>query len=93
MAQDKVRFGVIGIGNMGSSHVIFIDKGKDCVLTAVCDCNPKAFDRIPADIRGKVKCYDEASKLINDPEVDVVVALFLLPFPIFYYLKPLYWGP
>lgn len=73
MAQDKVRFGVIGIGNMGSSHVTFINQGKDCVLTAVCDCNPKAFDRIPAAIREKVKCYDEASKLINDPEVDVVV--------------------
>lgn len=37
--MDKVRFGVIGIGNMGSSHSTYLHAGEidGAVLTAVCD--------------------------------------------------------
>ena len=73
MSEQKVRFGIIGIGNMGGAHVNFANKGRGCALTAVCDINPKAFDRIAPEIRSKIKCYDNATKLINDPEVDVVL--------------------
>ena len=73
MSEQKVRFGIIGIGNMGSAHVNFANKGRGCALTAVCDVNPKAFDRIAPEIRSKIKCYANATELINDPEVDVVL--------------------
>ena len=37
--MDKVRFGVIGIGNMGTGHVESLGDGHidRAVLTAVCD--------------------------------------------------------
>ena len=73
MSEQKVRFGIIGIGNMGGAHVNFANKGRGCALTAVCDVNPKAFDRIAPEIRAKIKCYNNATELINDPEVDVVL--------------------
>lgn len=40
--MDKVRFGVIGAGNMGSQHCKWLAEGeiKDAVLAAVADTNP-----------------------------------------------------
>ena len=37
--MDKVRFGIIGVGNMGSSHAknLFNGEIKDAVLGAICD--------------------------------------------------------
>ena len=37
--MSKVRFGIIGIGNMGSGHAKILTEGsiKGAVLTAVCD--------------------------------------------------------
>ena len=51
--MDTVKYGIIGIGNMGSAHTQFISQLKNCVLTAVCDINPVAFDRIPENARPK----------------------------------------
>ena len=41
--MDKVRFGIVGCGNMGTGHAKnFMDgKIKNGVLTAACDINPK----------------------------------------------------
>lgn len=40
--MDKVRIGIIGIGNMGSAHAACIEKGEipGMTLAAVCDINP-----------------------------------------------------
>ena len=73
MPQKVVRFGVVGIGNMGSSHVGSLGIAKDCKLTAVCDCKPSAFDRIAPEVWEKIKCYSDAAELCRDPEVDVVL--------------------
>ncbi len=73
MSEKKVRFGIIGIGNMGGSHVRSAHVGKDCALAAVCDCNPAAFDRIDPEIRKNIKCYTSDEDIYNDPDVDVIV--------------------
>lgn len=41
--MDKVRIGIIGIGNMGSGHANNIKNGKcpEMELTAVADINPE----------------------------------------------------
>ena len=44
--MDKVRIGVIGLGNMGSVHVSYMDSIEGAVLSAVCDANPAAADRV-----------------------------------------------
>ena len=42
--MDKVRIGIIGIGNMGSAHAKYISAGEipNAELTAVCDTNQRA---------------------------------------------------
>ena len=52
-----VKFGIVGIGNMGSAHVNFVEAVGNAELTAVCDINAAAFDRIPPEIRKKIKCF------------------------------------
>ena len=44
--MDKVRYGVIGIGNMGRGHAYEIFKGstKNAVLGAVCDNRQSQLD-------------------------------------------------
>ena len=39
MAESKspVRFGVIGVGGMGSSHCKTMARVREAILTAVCD--------------------------------------------------------
>ena len=41
--MSKVRIGIVGIGNMGSAHALYLsqNKIKNAELTAVCDINPK----------------------------------------------------
>ena len=73
MTRKQIRYGVIGVGNMGSTHVRTLASAKDCRLVAVCDCDPAAFDRIAPETRAKLKCYDTAEELCRDREVDVVL--------------------
>ena len=44
--MDKVRYGIIGIGNMGTQHSMYLSKVdvKGAELTAVCDINPKRLE-------------------------------------------------
>ena len=47
--MEKVRYGIIGLGNQGGSYVRNIfDKGEavDAVVTAMCDINPAKIDYI-----------------------------------------------
>ena len=48
--MEKVRFGIIGVGNMGTSHAKKFLGGKveNGVLTAVCDLKPERMDAIRA---------------------------------------------
>ena len=71
--MDVVKFGIIGIGNMGSAHVQFIEQLSNSKLTAVCDINPKAFDRIPEDIRKKIKCFTDADTFLKEGDIDAVI--------------------
>ena len=44
--MEKVRFGIVGCGNMGSGHTANFMDGKivDGVITALCDINEKKLD-------------------------------------------------
>lgn len=44
--MEKLRLGIIGVGNMGSVHADNIKKGEcpDIVITAIADTNPKRLD-------------------------------------------------
>ncbi len=46
--MEQIRYGIIGLGNQGSSYVKLFDKGElnDAVLTAMCDINPTKIEHI-----------------------------------------------
>ncbi len=45
--MDMVRIGIIGVGNMGSSHSRYLLPGnvERCKLVAVCDVDPERASR------------------------------------------------
>ena len=76
--MDKVRFGVVGIGNMGSSHCKWLNDGKSVkngVLTAACDINPEKIENIKKQLTDSsaVTFFDDAEKMFNSGLIDVAV--------------------
>ncbi|MBQ9788773.1 MAG: Gfo/Idh/MocA family oxidoreductase [Lentisphaeria bacterium] len=71
--MDYVKIGVIGIGNMGSSHVKFIGEMKNGKVTAVCDINPDAFKRIDEKVRANIACFTNSDEFFAKADVDLVI--------------------
>ena len=71
--MEKVKFGIVGIGNMGSVHVKYVDAISNARLSAVCDINPAAFDRIAPETREKIKCFTDVDTFLAEGDIDVVV--------------------
>ena len=71
--MDFVKFGIVGIGNMGSCHVKFVEAIPNAKLTSVCDINPAAFDRIAPEIREKIKCFTDVDTFLAEGDVDAVI--------------------
>ncbi len=68
--MDKVRLGVIGIGNIGKHHASYLKAGKvsRCELVALAGRSPELAKTYPG-----LKIYESGEKLIKSGEVDGVV--------------------
>ena len=73
MSNAKVRFGVIGIGGIGSGHVTRIQSLDNCEIVAACDINPEAFDRIDPKTREKILCTTKLEEFLACPTLDAVI--------------------
>ena len=74
--MGKVRFGIVGIGNMGGSHADRIFNAKDELfeLTAVCDVNPKRFDALQARLPdAKLNFYENYEDMYKSGDIDAVI--------------------
>ncbi len=82
--MHKVRFGIIGYGNMGSGHgkSFFEGKVKDGVLTAVCDKNPEKLALAQQEhekhdyaqqVGSTLKVFDHAEAMFDSGEIDAVI--------------------
>ena len=71
---QPVRFGIIGAGNMGRSHINMHLKGnhKELRFTAVADIDPKRLEDAKA-LMPTLKTYNTAEELIDSGEVDVAL--------------------
>ena len=73
--MNKVRFGMIGVGNMGTSHCGWLvnNRIEGACLSAVCDIDEGrrnwAKENLPAD----VKIYDNYLDLLDSGEVDALL--------------------
>src|SRR5580658_7284373 len=68
--MDKVRLGIIGLGNIGRYHADYLLKGdiSRCDLTAVCDSAAAALQRYPT-----LKTFTDGRELIESGEVDGII--------------------
>src|ERR1700722_6625373 len=68
--MDKVRLGIIGLGNIGKYHSDYLlnKKINRCELVAVCDANPASLERFKS-----LKTFNDGKALIRSMEVDAVI--------------------
>jgi len=74
--MEKVRFGIIGVGNMGYSHAKKMLEGKleNGYLSAVCDLKQDKLDRIK-ELEGSenVKCFTDYKEMLASGTCDAIV--------------------
>ena len=72
--MDRIRLGIIGIGNMGSSHARKVVEGKcpDLQLVAVADINPQRHEWIRS-LDGSVRCFISAEELLDSGLIDACI--------------------
>lgn len=72
--MEQVRLGIIGIGNMGTTHSLNWKEGKvpEIALTAVADVNPARLDWAEQNLPGVAR-FDDAEQLMESGLVDAVL--------------------
>ena len=72
--MEKIRAGVIGLGNMGTTHAKNIAEGKipKMELAAICDIAPARREYAEKNFEG-VSVFDNAEKLYKSGLVDMVI--------------------
>lgn len=73
--MDKVKFGIIGMGNMGTGHLGYFREGKikNGEVTAVADVNPAKLDAVKEKLPVGCACYSSGDELIDKADVDAVI--------------------
>ena len=72
--MENVRYGIVGIGNMGSAHGVQLFEGrvKGARLSAVCDCREERLKWAREHFPG-VSLYEDYEALLDSGEVDAVL--------------------
>jgi predicted dehydrogenase len=72
--MDKIKIGVIGIGNMGQSHALQLDKGliEGAVLTAVCG-RESQIQYIKNNTISDVSGFVDEDAFFNESGIDAVI--------------------
>ncbi|EKN70461.1 oxidoreductase domain-containing protein [Neobacillus bataviensis LMG 21833] len=73
--MELVKVGVIGIGNMGSSHVQLLDKGQieGAMLTAICSSNESRIEWVKSHTKGNVQIFGDEETFFNESGIDAVL--------------------
>ena len=76
--MDKVRFGVIGLGNQGRNYILgLFDGGKivpEGVVTAACDLNPAKIDALKKDTLNKdITYFSDYKEMLDSGLCDVIL--------------------
>ena len=71
--MDMVKVGIVGVGNIGELHSRNVYESPLCKLTAVCDINPKAFNRVYEPAKAETKCFTDLDKFLTEGDVELVI--------------------
>jgi predicted dehydrogenase len=68
--NSKIRFGIIGYGNIGKRHADVLLKNRETELVAICDTKPKEFLGLE---NGRIPFFNSLDSLLTSgPEFDVL---------------------
>jgi predicted dehydrogenase len=70
--MDKIRFGIIGLGNMGSGHLGYISQVEGAVLSALCDINPEKRAKYQAS-HPNVRMFATHKEMLASGTVDAII--------------------
>ncbi len=73
--MDKLRFGIIGIGNMGSGHAKNLTAGKvpNACLTAVCDIKESRRQWARETLPESVEIFENTDQFFANAKIDAVI--------------------
>jgi len=71
MAKKKIRLGIIGVGQIGKSHVRTYQDVPDCEIVAIADLNQDEARRVAAEVGAK-HVFAQFRDLLAMDEVDAV---------------------
>ena len=72
-ANDRVRLGVIGVGNRGDQLLDAFLVHKDCAIAALCDVYEPYLEAAQKKVGGKATLYRDYRKLLDQKDLDAVV--------------------
>lgn len=70
MAKDKLRFALIGCGDVGLKNVLALEASRRCELRMIIDENPDALACLPENLQAKTGT--DVSLAFESPDVDAV---------------------
>jgi predicted dehydrogenase len=73
--MSVIKVGVIGVGNMGSSHIQVLDKGQieGATLTAICSRNENRIEWVKNHTEGNVQIFEDEESFFSESEIDAVL--------------------
>jgi predicted dehydrogenase len=73
--MEKVRIGIIGLGNMGASHANYLIKNevKGAILTAICESRPDRLEWAKENLGDNIKLYENLGDFLASGEIDGVL--------------------
>lgn len=73
--MEYIRVGIIGIGNMGTSHAknLINNEVPGARLTAICDINPDRLKWAKEEFADQVQLYENADQLFEARVIDAVI--------------------
>ena len=73
--MEKIRLGIIGIGNIGKTHIINILEGKcpEIELSALADQDPEKLAFAKQNYPESITLYDDAQRMLDSGKIDAVL--------------------
>jgi predicted dehydrogenase len=70
--MEKVKFGIVGVGGIGTAHGRAMIHAPDVEIVALCDIIPERMETFAEELDHPVNLYEDYRDLCQDPEVEAV---------------------
>lgn len=69
--MDKIRFGIIGLGNIGKRHLAVLDANPDTNVIAICDIDKAKCERL-SELYGGIDSTTDYNDLLARQDIDII---------------------